>query len=158
MFSQVQHVGAYRSQVRAVTGAPRLLVLLREDLLAMALSLERARRSGQYHYGESDRDTAHEAIDVDVPRMIADIRWMEAQNRHIQSFTQGLPHHRIRYEDFGDWDRVMAGVLAYLDLEPAGPLAPALRKIGSKAPREEIANFDALTEALARNGLGHLAR
>ena len=157
MYSQIQHVGAFRSILGAGAAAPRLLVLLREDLLAMALSLERARRSGQFHYSESAGAEPQAPIEVDVARTIADIRWMEAQNRHILALAEGLPHHRIRYEDFGDWDRVMAGVLTTLGLEPAGSLAPALRKIGSRAPREEIANFEALREGLARNGLGHLA-
>jgi LPS sulfotransferase NodH len=158
MLNQVERVPVFeRILGPSRPSAPRLLVLVRTDLLAMALSLERGRRTGQFHNSAASADVAGARVEVDVARMVADIRWLESKNRALQALAARVPHCLLKYEDFGRWDEQIARVLAFLGVDGAASLRPVLQKIRSRPPREEIANFTQLADELRRNGYGQLA-
>ena len=107
-------------------GTPLYVHLVREDLVAQAVSRLKAEQSGLWHRhadgSERERVKPHEAPRYDADRLAAFVAESEAHNRAWDDWfaSQGIAPLRLTYEALADDPRaVLAEILAALGQDPA---------------------------------------
>lgn len=141
--TQLHPQPAFQALLDELAGDPtlRVLHLVREDRLAQAVSFVRASREGNWR----ERDYAHSQLELS-PGECLDLmrRAVEADERLAARFRAN-PTFRLTYERLPEQ---LAPLLEFLQL-PQAPLSSKLERQSSRTPREVLANYEALREALA---------
>lgn len=128
--------------------------LIREDKLAMLISIRLASESGRYTAGSYGDRTVAMPVDW-VREQFAEF---ETRERRIDAFFPPERLHRLTYEALvADKETNMQRVFAFLDLENA-PVRSEMRRQNKRPKAETIENFDELREAFAGTRYASLFR
>lgn len=123
----------------------KVIHLIREDKLAMLISIRLASESGRYTSGSYGDRTVHLPVDW-VREQFAEI---ESRERRVDALFPPERLHRLTYEALvADKEENMRRVFAFLDLE-AAPIHSAMRRQNKRGKAEIVENFGELRQAFA---------
>lgn len=138
----------------------KCILLIRKNLLKMAISKIRAADSQVYHIpvteNESDKLTANvdkKKLQVSPSRLYAIIQRLDSDNNQLLSIeTNAL---KIEYEEFSNWTNVIDKITGYLNVKQI-ELSPALKKIGDNSLENSIENFDEVRSYILSSRFSYL--
>lgn len=138
-----------RLQLFADTGVKKV-VLRRQSRLRAYVSLLRARASGFWARTSYDGLAVH----VEPGELLEFARRYDAYYAGLRAATVAQPALEVVYEELQHDPRVLARLLDFLDVDPAGvQLGAHMPRQSSDSPREAISNFAELAQALRGSAL-----
>lgn len=133
----------------------KVILLSRKDQLAQAVSNLLALRCGVYRRRLNDAEGNLGQVQLDVGAVAQELRYFEKSAKMLEDICETLDPFRIVYEqdlrESKDWAPSLARLFEYLDV-PAHPVSTTLIKSSERSFREQIVDYDALLEYLARVG------
>lgn len=134
-------------------GGYRLIHLRRDNIVLQALSVVRARHSGEYHRLDAGGSTPRRVIDPDEV-VAACGHQLDQQRREVQVLAP-FPHHTVVYEpdldDRARWQATADGLFEFLGLETV-PVTARLGRTRGRSMELEIENWPDVRDALADAG------
>ncbi|MBV9961106.1 MAG: sulfotransferase [Parafilimonas sp.] len=130
----------------------KVILLLRENILRNALSDLRARSTGIYHNQDDNEEqrSGLSKLNVDTNELQQKMSAIVRQNKKLTSIISDMDHIKIRYEDFGDWDKTMNRIAAFLNVSTTSITAGA-KKLNPDNLQDMIANYDEVASWLKQN-------
>jgi len=129
----------------------KVIVLIRKNILRNTLSDLRSRSTKVYH---NEGDVATITIPkfrVDVNALRKKMKQIESFNKQLISSTANLKRKIIYYEDFENWEEIIADVLKYLHVEDV-PLDAASKKLNPLDLEDMISNYKEVEQWIIENG------
>jgi len=134
---------------------PKLLHLVRGNLVKLLASRVAAERRGLYHLDPGAEAPADRVV-LDPDDLVARLEKIEAEIAGGRALAAGHDALELAYEDLlVHRDETYARVFAFLGVAPpAAPLPAPLRKINPDALPDLVENWDAVREALLGTRFG----
>lgn len=129
----------------------KTIVLIRKNVLRSTLSDLRARATKVYH--NEGGGTVVPKFKVDIAVLEKKMKEIEEFNKQLESASKKLDRKIVYYEDFGNWDQTISGILKYLDIADI-PLKAVSKKLNPDKLDEMIENYTEVTGWLNKNGYG----
>ena len=146
MFTQIKtapHLWKYLQQTNT-----KIIVLVRNNVFRTILSRYRKAESRVAHIVEANNSSIQ--FYVPAEKLINQIHELEAVNRNLVNFSEGMQRLIINYEDFDDWDKLMYKVQTFLNVTPIST-EPVLKKVGAVRWQDEVENFSEIEQLLKQN-------
>lgn len=128
----------------------KVIVLIRKNILRNTLSDLRARSTKVYHNNRDATTLTIPMFKVDVHELERKMLQIDGFNKQLERSTVNLNRKIVYYEDFGNWEETISGVLNYLDVTDV-PLKPALKKLNPDKLEDMIENYPEVSRWLSEN-------
>ena len=146
MFTHIKtapHLWEYLKQTNT-----KVIVLVRNNVFKTTLS----------RFRKAENRVAH-TVSVESPfiqfyvpgeKLIEQMHELEAVNRNLVNFSEGMQRLLIHYEDFSDWDNLMYNVQTFLNVTPI-QMNPVLKKLRAARWQDEVENLSEIEQLLKQN-------
>lgn len=131
---------------------------LKRNTFWQTFSLFKAGTTGVYH-SNKHQVTKARAIELDIPDFISRLRWSDALLQYETAGLKIIPHLEVDYDNElsqGEQFQATAGRISDFLGISEHPVETELKKILPTVASEVISNYDALIEAIDREGLSHV--
>lgn len=154
-----EKIRGFKLMFTQIKAAPQIWNYIKEnDIKVIVLIRKNVFKTNLSRYRKAENRVAHTAnaeaskINFHVPgeQLIAQMRKVEAVNKKLEKFTEGMNRLVIYYEDFFDWDNVMTKVQHFLNVTPLG-MKPVLNKVGAGKWQDEVENYKEIEALLKQN-------
>ena len=137
----------------------KCILLIRKNLLRMALSKIQASASKVYHVpaqedeGKKLPENIQKKLRISPPHLYSMMQKLEADNNQLLNVAKDAL--KIEYEEFSNWSKVIDKITVYLQVKQMD-LSPALRKIGDSSLENTIENFDEVRNYILSSRFSYL--
>lgn len=137
----------------------RVVLLVRQNPIAQAMSFVQAGTTGQFHVRKEDtKGQSPQPIVVDPVHLLTSTHILALEARLLEEMTGTVPHLRVVYEDdlleTANQQATVDRLCRELDL-PRAPVSTSLIRHGTAGLRERIANFEAVAALFAHTPYAH---
>ena len=118
------------------------IVLVRHNPLDIYISEQRAKTFGRAHV-EVNEKLIQKKIKLNTKNLLKKLKKIEKENHILTNFAKRNKTLLIQYEDFPEWDKMIAKVIDFLGVEKEN-LDPVLQKRSKGHIEDDIENYKEL--------------